>query len=98
MKRLLLAITGMLVCACAGCNLFPHFHGAKEEKLDKEPIAIAGLPNKHAMRISQFVFLSDLELRRDAPLFKDLEKHREHVYRELRLPPSHTEIFVYLFD
>jgi hypothetical protein len=98
MKRLLFPLLSAVVCAFAGCNLFPHFNSVKEDKVDKEPITIAGAPNKHALRVSQFVFLSDIELRRDAPLFKDLEKHRENVYRELRLPPSNTEVFVYLFE
>ncbi len=95
-------VYGWLFWSCAivlsGCNLFPHLNNTKDEKLDKEPLALPGAPNKFAMRISQFVFLSDVELRRDAPLFKDLANLREQVHRELRLPPSEREVFVYLFE
>ena len=88
----------ILVCVplFAGCNLFPHIGGTTNEKTDKE--AVAGLPSKYSFRVSQFVFLSDIELKRDQPLFKELGVLREQVYRDLRLPPSNTEVFVCLFE
>ena len=87
----------LLACGLVGCNLLPTQSSAPKERVEKkEPIA--GAPGKHAVRVSQFIFLSDVELRRDHPLFKDLEQLREQVYRELRLPPSNTEVFVYLFE
>ena len=98
MKRFLCLLLGLFCLTLAGCNLLAHFTNSHNEKIEKEPIAIAGAPGKHAMRVSQFVFLSDVELRRDAPVFKDLTNLREQVYRELRLPPSNTEVFVYLFE
>jgi len=79
-----------------GCNLFPTHQGTQNERVDKEPIA--GAPSKHALRVSQFIFLSDVELRRDHPMFKDLANLREQVNRDLRLPQSNTEVFVYLFE
>lgn len=79
-----------------GCNLVPIFPGNHSEQPDKD--AVAGTPSKYSVRVSQFVFLSDFEIRRDLPIFKDLSVLREHVYRELRLPPSSTEVFVYLFE
>jgi hypothetical protein len=79
-----------------GCSLMPTFPGNQTERPDKE--VIAGTPGKHSFRVSQFVFLSDFEIRRDLPIFKDLGVLREQVYRELRLPPSNTEVFVYLFE
>ena len=56
------------------------------------------MPGKYSIRVSQFVFLSDVEIRREQPIFKDLSNLREQVYRELRLPPANTEVFVYLFE
>jgi hypothetical protein len=79
-----------------GCNLFPTHQNTQTDRLDKEPIA--GAPSKHVLRVSQFIFLSDVELRRDHPMFKDLANLREQVNRDLRLPPSNTEVFVYLFE
>ena len=93
------AFIGLLfACALAGCELFPHFGGTKSERIEKDPIGQTGAPGKYAMRVSQFVFLSDIELRRDHLVFKDLANLREQVYRDLRLPPSNTEVFVYLFE
>jgi hypothetical protein len=80
----------------SGCSLFSSFAHNKNDKADKEPIA--GAPNKYSMRVSQFVFLSDVEMQREQPMFKDLGNLREQVYRELRLPPANTEVFVYLFQ
>jgi hypothetical protein len=89
----------LLTCAplLAGCELFSHFtNNTKPEKLDKEPLA--GAPSKYNFRVSQFLFLSDVEINRDLPIFKDLSNLREQVYRDLRLPQSNTEIWVYLFE
>ncbi len=92
-RLLLLTFASGLV----GCNLLPNFTGTQQERAEKkEPIA--GAPSKHAVRVSQFIFYSDLEIRKDHPMFKDLEQHREQVYRELRLPPSSTDVSVYLFE
>jgi hypothetical protein len=91
-----LLLSGAVVLS--GCNLFPHLNNTKEEKNEKEPLSLPGAPNKYGMRVSQFVFFSDVELRRDAPLFKDLANLREQVHRELRLPPSEREVLVYLFE
>lgn len=91
-------LRGVLCCApfVAGCNLFPHASSTTNERSDKE--SSAGMPGKYSIRVSQFVFLSDVEIRRDQPLFKDLSNLREQVYRALRLPPANTEVFVYLFE
>jgi hypothetical protein len=62
-------------------------------------IAPPALPGKAgAHRISQFVFYSDSPLKPNAPLFDELSKLREQIFRELRLPPSNTVVQVYLFD
>ena len=80
----------------AGCSLFPNFGHTKSEKSDKE--TASGAPGKYSLRVSQFIFMSDVEIQRDQPIFKDLSNLREQVYRELKLPPSSTEVFVYLFE
>jgi hypothetical protein len=97
-RRYLWLLQSMLCCApfLAGCELFPHFGPAKAERVEKE--SVAGAPGKYSIRISQFVFLSDIEIRRDQPIFKDLGNLREQVYRDLKLPASNTEVFVYLFE
>jgi hypothetical protein len=96
--RYLWLLQATLCCVpfLAGCDLFQHFSRPPAERVEKE--SIAGAPGKYSVRVSQFVFLSDVEIRRDNPIFKDLSNLREQVYRELRLPPSSTEVFVYLFE
>jgi len=59
---------------------------------------IAGTPTKHSFRVSQFVFYSDFEVQRQAPLFRDLGVLRDQVFKELQLPPSNTLVQVYLFQ
>lgn len=60
----------------------------------------ATLPSKHSQRVSQFVFISDFELKSDLPLFKELGLLREQVLKELHLPspPSSALVQVYLFE
>lgn len=55
-------------------------------------------PGKHSQRVSQYVFFSDFDLKKDDPLFDELSDLRETVVRELQLPPSTAVIQVYLFE
>src|SRR4029079_18967932 len=57
-----------------------------------------GMPNKHHLRVSQFVFLSDVKLPETDPLFRELSNLREQVFKDLQLPPSNVLIQVYLFE
>ena len=62
-------------------------------------IASPPLPGKAgAHRVSQFVFYSDTALKPSAPLFDELSRLRDQIFRDLRLPPSDTIVQVYLFD
>jgi hypothetical protein len=56
------------------------------------------LPGQRSVRVSQYVFLSDFELKPDLPLFRELADLRERVYRELQLPSANTIVQVYLFE
>jgi hypothetical protein len=91
-------LQGLLCCIplLTGCEIFDHFRAPKNDRVEKEPVA--GAPGKYSIRVSQFVFLSDVEIRKEQAIFKDLSNLREQVYRELKLPPSNTEVFVYLFE
>src|SRR5438105_15910660 len=80
----------------AGCDLFPRHSETKVERTEKD--IAAGLPGQHSLRVPPFIFLADVKLREDSPMFKDLSKLRDQVYRELKLPASNTEVFVYLFE
>lgn len=78
-----------------GCHAL-HLDTTPPEKLDKS----AGLapPGKRQIRHSQFVFLSDIDLKREQGLFRELATLREQVYKDLQLPPSNKLIQVYIFE
>lgn len=59
---------------------------------------VAGTPTKHSLRVSQFVFCSDIEMKRNSALFRELGELREQVFKELHLPHSTALVQVYLFD
>jgi len=69
-------------------------------KLPKPPKGPTALPSKFSQRVSQFVFVSDFELKTDQPIFHELSDLREQVLKELQLPapPSSALIHVYLFE
>jgi hypothetical protein len=91
---LLLCLTG-----CHGLRLDPT-GGDKLEKVDKDPQAVQppAPPSKFQSRVSQYVFFSDFELKRNSPLFLELANLRDQVYKELQLPSANTVVQVYLFE
>ncbi len=92
--RLLCALTFflLLLSGCTTIRLTPP--ATDKQAKDTTPTS----PTKNQLRVSQFLFLSDFELKQDLPLFEDLEKLREQVYKDLELPPANTVIYVYLFQ
>jgi hypothetical protein len=56
------------------------------------------LPGKTQLRVSQYVFHADFEIKPSLPLFQDLSRLREQVYKELQLPSSTNLVQVYLFE
>ena len=95
---------GPLACAlalAAGC----HSLGFLTQDRKADPVgtpaplvAAAGAPCRYSFRIAPYVFLSDFEVKRDQPLFKELEALRDQVYKELALPPGTAAVQVYLFE
>lgn len=87
------ACLGLLV----GCHTFkiPGLTGDKSEKVEKD--AALSRPGKYSFRVSQYVFYSDVEIKRDLPIFRELADLREQVYKELQLPGNDSLIHVYLF-
>src|SRR5262249_61552732 len=55
-------------------------------------------PGKNSLRVSQYVFFADFELKQDHPLFQELSDLREQVVRDLQLPTANSAIQVYLFE
>jgi hypothetical protein len=90
-----LVLAGLTLVGCHSLKLAP-FAADRPARPDKDP-ALAP-PGKYSMRLSQYVFLSDFELKRDLPLFQDLADLRDQVYRELELPTASNLVQVFLFE
>jgi hypothetical protein len=89
---LFLLTLALLSTGCHTLRLGPQ----PTEKVDKD--AVPAAPAKCNLRVSQYVFFSDFELKRDLPIFKELEVLRDQVYKDLQLPAANTLVQVYLFE
>jgi len=93
-----------LAGGCQALNfLRPRDPAPAAEQIDRPGVARAaptGLPSKHSFRVAPYVFLSDFEIdrQRQQPLFDELARLRDQVYRELLLPPTTAVVQVYLFE
>jgi hypothetical protein len=105
--RLLSSVAAVCcLCMVAGCNLLnlmpAHLDNPNVGKLDPgragSPLDPASLPIKFQSRVSQYLFLSDFEIRRDLPLFRELSDMRDQIHKTLQLPPSTKLVQVYLFE
>jgi hypothetical protein len=88
-----------------GCNSLSLGPGNRSDGPTSPPTARAGdgaggpaAPGKFSFRVSPYVFLSDFEIPRDLPLFQELARLRDQVYKELLLPPGTATVQVYLFE
>jgi hypothetical protein len=104
--RALAAAAIPAVALAVGCQSF-NFHPLHQHQGPRdgpaptaaEPQAeVLARPGKYQFRIAPYVFLSDFEIQRDKPLFRELASLRDQVYKELRLPASRAVVEVYLFE
>lgn len=98
-RLVVLVFMGLATAALLGCHSFRLFPPGfeKNEKPEKEPQALVP-PGKKSMRVSQYVFYYDFDLKRDLPIFRELADLRDQVYKELQLPNANTVVQVYLFE
>jgi hypothetical protein len=82
---------------CHSLKLTPPAAGEKGAARPEKDVALA-TPGKYSVRASQYVFLSDFEIKRDLPLFQELSDLREQVYKELQLPPANSVVQVFIFE
>jgi hypothetical protein len=96
----------LLTAAClgllVGCHTFkiPGIGGDRADKIEKDDRdEVPARPSKYSFRVSQYVFYSDFEIKRDLPIFRELSDLRDQVYKELQLPAPGSDalIHVYLF-
>ena len=95
--RFVPCVLALAMASCHGIRVDPSL-GDKPEKLDKDVQAAPAPPGKYSTSVSQYVFLSDFELKRNAPLFTELASLRDQVYKELQLPGASAQVKVYLFE
>ena len=91
------ALPVLLLALACGCQSFRPAPWAME-KNDKEPPPPPATPTKNSLRVSQFYFHADFELKADLPLFKELEALRDQIYKELQLPAANTIVQVNIFE
>jgi hypothetical protein len=98
LRLLLLTLPALaLVVGCQSLHLLPRGRTADKSE-STSPAAPTGLPRQHEVRIAPYLFLSDFEVPRDQPLFRELASLRDQVVKELLLPPGTAEVRVYLFE
>jgi hypothetical protein len=93
--HLVLCFTALL----AGCDIF-RLSLLPNREARGSGHGPTALPSKFSQRLSQFVFVSDFEVKVDQAPFRELSGLREHVLKELHLPapPPSVLINVYLFE
>ena len=98
MRRLTLLMMLGLALVAGGCDILKLSLLPNREARGSSQ-SPAALPSKYSQRVSQFVFISDFEVKVDQPPFRELAALRDQVVQELHLPApgSHVLINVYLF-
>ncbi len=97
--RQLRCLAAACLALCWGCQSFlPTTVADKSRKPDKLDKEAAALPTKYQARVGQYVFSSEVEIKRDLPLFRELETLRDQVHKDLKLPASHALVQIYIFD
>src|SRR5262245_1552831 len=87
-----------LALPATGCHSLRLFPPPADKTVKPEKDGGQAAPGKYTLRVSQFAFLSDVELKRDLPIFRELTDLQTDVYRELQLPSANTVVQVYLFE
>jgi hypothetical protein len=98
LRRALLPLLPALALAsgCHPLNLLSRDRPG--EKPDEPAVPVPGAPGKYSFRLAPYVFFADFEVQRNAPLFQELARLPEQVFKELLLPPGTGVIQVYLFE
>jgi hypothetical protein len=101
-RTVLLALAASVLGLMFGCHSFNLTLLSRDKtggKTDGDGTAMAaGLPGKNSLRIAPIIFFSDLELKKEHPIFQDIARLSDQVYRELQLPPGNAVVQVYLFE
>jgi hypothetical protein len=83
-----------MACVAAGLLMLA---GCASLQTPPTALELPPLPSKKQVRVAQYLFLTDAELKREHPLFKELEGLQDRICKELQLPAGNNIISVYIF-
>jgi hypothetical protein len=86
-----------LVLGCHSLTLLSRDRVENRTDHDKAATEVAA-PGKTCFRLPPYLFFADFEIDRQLPLFDDLARLRDQVYKQLQLPPGTAVVQVYLFE
>jgi len=96
----LLSLSAPLVVVSVGCHSLAFLRS--KDRLGTtsgaEKSELVRLPSKYQVRIAPVVILSDFELRPELPMFRELAEMRNHIQKQLLLPPATEPVKVYIFE
>jgi hypothetical protein len=95
-----LAAAAGLLAGCNGLHTTPPPTGDRSDGPVTVPAFVGvpvAAPGQFHLRLSQYVFYTDFELKKDAPLLRELSDLRDQVYAELKLPAADNVVQVFLF-
>jgi hypothetical protein len=86
------------VVGCNSLQFAPPFTDKTDKPERSEKQSALAKPSKYSLWMSPYIFYSDVELKRDQPLFVELATLRDQVCKELQLPGVNNIIEVYIFE
>jgi hypothetical protein len=96
-QRVLLLVA--LFAILPGCELLRMFEVTPNDTVpEKQTAKKPAPPSKYSFRQAPYTFSSDFELKREHPLFKDLEGLRDQLAKELHIPAGTRPIQVDIFE
>src|SRR5437763_17089366 len=95
-------VAGILAVALPGCRGWKLFTPGDDKPgdggHDGHVASSVSKPSRYSFRIAPYVFLSDFEIDRNLPLFRELANLRDQVYKELQLPSTDRPVLEHLFE
>jgi hypothetical protein len=91
-----IALASLVLGLMLGCHSLNFLN--RDRPADKKEDRGPAPPCRYTLRIPPCLFFSDVELKREQPIFQELTQLRDQVYKELNLPPSNAVVQVYLFE
>jgi hypothetical protein len=93
----LVTLALLVLAVTLGCTSSPFFNTTPDvPRVETGPVPDA--PGKYSLRAGPFLFLSDIKLPPNNPLFQDLTGLPDQIGRELKLANANSLVHVFLFE